>query len=188
MTTPASLPNGTRRRRSPWPLLVLVVLLIAVPIFEVWLLITVGHVIGAWPTIGILVLEALLGGWLMKREGARAWKALNQAFGNGRMPTGELADAALILVGGVLLLLPGFLTDIFGFFFLLPFTRPWARKTVAFFVARRIHKMGINVPVIRAKVDGENLVEGEVADPQPQTDPQRPAGDSDRPISGEILD
>ena len=51
------------------------------------------------------------------------------------MPTGELAEAGLVLVGGVLLMLPGFLTDVLGLFFLVPFTRPFARKVVGFFVA-----------------------------------------------------
>ncbi len=132
-----SAPETSVRRGGGWVLPVLLVLLIAVPIIEVWLLIQVGSVIGVLPTIAILVAEALLGGWLMRREGGRAWAALNEAFGTGKMPTGELADAALILVGGVLLMLPGFVTDVFGFFFLLPFTRPLARKLLAFVVARR---------------------------------------------------
>ena len=76
----------------------------------------------------------------MRHQGARAWTALNDAYTKGQVPTGHLADAALILVGGVLLILPGFVTDIFGFVFLLPWTRPFARKMIAFFVARRISK------------------------------------------------
>ena len=97
-----------------------VCLLVAVPIFEVWLLIQVGHQLGLWPTVLILVLEAVLAAWLMRREGSRAWKALTDAFATGKVPSGELADAALILVGGVLLMLPGFVTDVIGFLFLLP--------------------------------------------------------------------
>ena len=87
----------------------------------------------------------------MRHEGSRAWKALNDAFTKGKVPTGELADAALILVGGVLLMLPGFLTDVIGFLFLLRWTRPVARKMIAFFVARRINRLGI--PVMRARLD-----------------------------------
>ena len=120
-------------------------LLVALPILEVWLLIQVGQQIGVWPTLAILVVEALLGAWLMRHEGTRAWKALNDAFTSGKVPTGELADAALILVGGVLLMMPGFVTDIFGFLFLLPFTRPFARKVIAFFVARRMSRLGVPV-------------------------------------------
>ena len=117
--------------------------MVALPILEVYLIVQVGQLIGVWWTLAILVGEALLGAWLMRREGARAWKALNEAFNSGRMPTGELADAALVLVGGVLLMLPGFITDIFGLLFLLPFTRPLARKVLAYAVARRMSRMGV---------------------------------------------
>ena len=102
---------------------------------------------------------------LMRHEGARAWKALNDAFTQGKVPTGELADAALILVGGVLLMLPGFLTDVLGFLFLLRWTRPVARKIIAFFVARRVNRLGI--PVMRARLDTENLIEGESVEQPP---------------------
>ena len=69
-----------------------------------------------------------LGAWLVKREGRRAWEALQETLETGQLPGQELADAALVLVGGTLLLTPGFVTDIFGFFFVLPFTRPLARE------------------------------------------------------------
>ena len=144
------------RLRHGWPLFLLIVLLVAVPIFEVWLLIKVGQQLGLLPTILILIAEAIICVLLMRHEGSRAWKALNDAFTNGKVPTGELADAALILVGGVLLMLPGFLTDVIGFLFLLRWTRPVARKIIAFFVARRINRLGI--PVMRARLDTENLI------------------------------
>ena len=130
------------RLRRGWPLLIFAVLLVGVPILEVWLLIAVSRQIGGWPLIAILVVEVLLGAWLMRREGSRAWQSLNAAFSTGRVPTGELADAALILVGGVLLMLPGFATDVLGLAFLLPITRPVARRVLAFFVARRINRLG----------------------------------------------
>ena len=119
------------RLRHGWPLVLLVVLLVAVPIFEIWLLIKVGQQLGLLPTVLILIVEAVIGVLLMRHEGSRAWKALNDAFTEGKVPTGELADAALILVGGVLLMLPGFLTDIIGFLFLLRWTRPLARRNKA---------------------------------------------------------
>jgi UPF0716 protein FxsA len=153
------------RLRHGWPLFLLIVLLVAVPIFEVWLLIKVGQQLGLLPTVLILIGEAILGVLLMRHEGARAWKALNDAFTQGKVPTGELADAALILVGGVLLMLPGFLTDVLGFLFLLRWTRPVARKIIAFFVARRVNRLGI--PVMRARLDTENLIEGESVEQPP---------------------
>jgi UPF0716 protein FxsA len=169
------------RLRHGWPLVLLAVLLIAIPILEVWVLVKVGQQIGLLPTVLILILQAIVGVLLMRHEGSRAWRALNEAFTNGKVPTGELADAALILVGGVLLMLPGFLTDVIGFLFLLRWTRPFARKLIAFFVARRINRLGI--PVMRARLDRENLIEGETVE-------SRAPGRSERTnltiISGEI--
>jgi len=169
--------------RGGLPRVLFLVMLVAVPIFEVWLLIQVGHQIGVWPTLLILVGEALLGAWLMRREGNRAWAALTAAFQTGRVPSGELADAALVLVGGVLLLLPGFATDVVGFLFLLPLTRPLARKVVAFFIARQIGRMGL--PAVRPGggevIEGETVEDGTLGDPPAK-------GPGSTVISGEILD
>lgn len=170
------------RLRGGWPLALFVVLLVAVPILEVYLLVQVGQAIGALPTIAILVLEAVLGGWLMRREGARTWKALDGAFRGGRVPTGELADAALVLVGGVLLMLPGFVTDVLGLFFLIPFTRPFARRVLAFFVARRLSRAGV-VPGAHGPYARGTVIEGEVV-PDGQTVVVTPNQiDSGRPSS-----
>jgi UPF0716 protein FxsA len=115
----------------------LVVAFLIVPIVEIYVIIQVGQVIGAWPTVLLLVLESLLGAWIVKREGRRAFSALRGAAGTGRMPAKELADAGLVLVGGTLLLTPGFVTDVVGFFFVLPPTRPLARRLLGWIIARR---------------------------------------------------
>lgn len=167
------------RLRGGLPLIILLVLLVAVPIFEVWLLVQVADQIGTLTTIAILVAEALLGGWLMRREGGRAWMALTQAFETGKVPSGELADAALVLVGGLLLMLPGFATDIVGFLFLLPMTRPAARKLVAFFIARRLSRLGLASP---AAPGGGEVIEGETV-PDPAPGPDGPTV-----IRGEVTD
>ncbi|GAB3757901.1 FxsA family protein [Microlunatus parietis] len=158
------------RRRHPWLMPLLLVLLVAVPILEVWLLIQVGQLIGLLPTLLILVAEAVLGGWLMRREGNRAWRALNEAFQQGRMPSGELADAALVLVGGACLMLPGFATDVIGLFFLLPFTRPLARRLLAAAIARRLDRAGVPTVInvdSGTVVDG-TVVDGTVGEPEPE--------------------
>jgi UPF0716 protein FxsA len=169
------------RLRHGWPLVLLAALLVAIPILEVWLLVKVGQQLGLLQTVLILIAEAIIGALLMRHEGSRAWKALNDAFTQGKVPTGELADAALILVGGILLMLPGFLTDIIGFVFLLRWTRPVARKIIAFFVARRISRLGI--PVMRARLDTDNLIQGETVE-QPGANQRKP--DSPTIIAGEI--
>lgn len=118
--------------------LVLLVLFVGLPILEIYVIIQVGQVIGAVPTILLLIFESILGGWLLKHQGGRAWRALQDTLAQGRMPGKELADAALVLIGGTLLLTPGFVTDIFGFFFVLPFTRPLARGLLMAYAARRV--------------------------------------------------
>ena len=94
------------------------------PLVEIYVLIQVGQVIGVWWTILILVLDSLLGTWLIRHEGGRAWQALQSALSSGRMPARELADGALILIGGTLMLAPGFVTDAVGILLILPLTRP----------------------------------------------------------------
>jgi UPF0716 protein FxsA len=117
---------------------VVFVLLLVVPIVEIAAIIAVGKVIGGWPTVLLLLAESALGAWLVKREGGRAWRALTTALSTGQMPSRQLADAALVLVGGTLLLTPGFVTDLVGFFFVLPMTRPLARTVLEAAVARRL--------------------------------------------------
>jgi UPF0716 protein FxsA len=117
---------------------VVFVLLLVVPILEIATIIAVGKVIGGWPTLVLLLLESALGAWLVRREGARAWQALVTALNTGQMPSRQLADAALVLVGGTLLLAPGFLTDLVGFFLIVPATRPIARTLLETVVARRL--------------------------------------------------
>ena len=129
--------RAPRARRPRW-LAVVFVLLLVVPVLEIAVIVAVGRVIGGWQTLLLLVLESLLGAWLVRREGARAWSALTTALNTGRMPSRELADAALVLVGGTLLLTPGFVTDVVGFFFILPMTRPLGRGVLERVVARRL--------------------------------------------------
>ncbi|HEX5860558.1 MAG TPA: FxsA family protein [Nocardioides sp.] len=125
----------SRRRWLRWAMFVA---FIGVPLIEIWVLIQVGQVIGPWWTILLLILDSLLGTWLIRREGGRAWRALTQALESGRMPARELADGALILIGGTLMLTPGFVTDAVGILLILPFTRPVARRLLTQVVSRRL--------------------------------------------------
>jgi len=146
-------------RRSPWSL-VLVAFLV-VPIIEIYVLIQVGQVIGAWWTVALLIADSIFGSWLLKREGVRAWRALQVALTEGRMPARELADAALIVFGGTLMISPGFVTDVFGLLAILPFTRPFARRVLTAVVARRVTV----VRNVRRPGPPDDVVRGEVVDP-----------------------
>jgi UPF0716 protein FxsA len=139
----------------------LFVAFVVVPLVEIYVLIQVGQVIGAWWTILLLVLDSLLGSWVIKREGGRAWQALRTALQTGRMPARELADGALILVGGTLMLSPGFVTDAFGILLILPFTRPVARRLLTRLVAQRLLSRNARRP---GPGSGGSVVRGEVVD------------------------
>ena len=111
--------------------------LVVTPIVEIAVLVQVGQLIGVWQTVGLLLVESVLGAWLVPREGRRAWTALSLPMRTGTLPGRELTDAALILVGGTLLLTPGFVTDVVGFCLVLPFTRPVVRRALQAAFARR---------------------------------------------------
>lgn len=108
----------------------LLLLFTLVPIIELALLIWVGQRIGTWPTVGIVLATGLLGAWLARREGVRAWREVRGAVGGGRMPAEAMLQALLILVGGTLLLTPGVLTDLLGFALLLPPSRAGIARIV----------------------------------------------------------
>jgi UPF0716 protein FxsA len=136
--------------------------LLVVPTVEIAVIIGVGKVIGAWPTVLLLLAESLFGAWLVRREGGRAWASLRDALRSGLMPSRQLADAALVLIGGTLLLTPGFVTDLVGFGFVLPWTRPMARRVLEAAVSRRL--LGDPGAGPGPGDEGPDVVEGEVVD------------------------
>ena len=127
------------RSRIVW---VLFALFIVVPLVEIYVIVQVGQAIGAWWTILLLVLDSLLGSWLVRREGARAFRALREALNSGRMPARELVDGGLTLIGGTLMLAPGFITDVLGFAMILPVTRPVFRRLLTGVVTSRLVVLG----------------------------------------------
>jgi UPF0716 protein FxsA len=120
----------------------LVALFIAVPIVELYVIIKVGGLIGIWPTLGLLLADAVLGSLLLRQQGRAAWQRFNAALGERRFPAREVADGLMIAVGGTLLLTPGFITDIFGLLFLIPPTRAIMRRLLKGIVGRRFVVLG----------------------------------------------
>lgn len=121
----------------------LIVLFIVVPVAELYVIIRVGELIGLLPTLALLLADAVLGSLLLKHQGRGAWRRFNEALAAGRFPGREVADGALIVVGGTLLLTPGFISDVFGVFLLLPPTRAIARALLKRFAVGRFAVVGV---------------------------------------------
>ncbi len=122
---------------APMLALLFVVLVIAVPVGELWLILTVGEAIGAGPTILLLLASALLGAWLMRNQGAAAWRRFRESAAAGQVPTEPAVDGFLVVLGGTLLLVPGFVSDVVGLCLLLPPTRTLLRGRLIRGVGRR---------------------------------------------------
>lgn len=98
----------------------LLLLFIAVPIAELYLLIEIGKQVGTAATIGLIVFTGVLGAWLARRQGLGVLKRMQEQTAAGALPASEIVDGALILMAGAVLMTPGVLTDAFGFLLLVP--------------------------------------------------------------------
>jgi UPF0716 protein FxsA len=165
----------TRARSVPGWLLAL--LFVGVPLLEIVVLLRVGRAIGPWWTILLMIVSAVVGAWLIKREGRRTVRALSESLSRGRMPAREIADGILILVGGTLMLTPGFVTDVVGILVILPLTRPLARGALAKAVSARLVVPGTSAygstsfgPDMKRPRSGPegDVVRGEVVDDDDQ--------------------
>src|SRR5918992_2653951 len=103
--------------------------LIAIPIVELYVIVQVGQEIGVLPTLALLVIVSVAGAWLLRQQGTATWGRLQETLRRGAGPTKEATDGALILLGGALLLTPGFVTDAFGLVLLLPPTRALVKSS-----------------------------------------------------------
>lgn len=123
--------------------LLLVVAFIVVPLVEIYVLIQVGQLIGVLPTVLLLLADSVLGAALVRHEGRRTWGAFRAALSAGRVPAKEVADGALVVFGGALLLTPGFTTDVLGLLCILPPTRAFLRRRMTGVVTRRLGVPGV---------------------------------------------
>jgi len=114
---------------------------VVLAIAEVYAIVLVAHAIGLLLTLVLLLASSLLGVRLVRREGSRAFLAVRAAVSQGRPPAAEVVDGGLVLVGGVLLVIPGFVTDVIGLFLLLP-----TRRLVRPLVMRRLHLRAARTP------------------------------------------
>lgn len=160
------------------------ILLLVVPIVELYVLIRVGDVIGLIPTLLLLIGVSIAGTVLLKKEGVATWTRVQLALREGRMPTDEVTDGALILLGGALLLTPGFVTDVVGLALLFPPTRAGAkvffRKALGFALVKRFPGASTAAATGRrvydARVSRTRRVGGTTPDPgQLPSEQQRPS-------------
>ena len=117
-------------------------LFLIVPIIEVAILVQVGGIIGFWPTLGLVVLTAVVGAQLLKSQGRALLMAAQGRLERGELPLSELAQGLLIAVGGALLLTPGFATDALGFACLMPGTRLAMGRAVQKWLEPRLVRAG----------------------------------------------
>ena len=115
----------------------LVLLFIVVPLVELYVIIRVGELIGAGPTIALLLLDSILGAALLRSQGRAVWRRFNLALAERRVPARETFDGAMVIFGGALLITPGFLTDVAGLLLLLPPTRALIRRGLTRIARRR---------------------------------------------------
>ena len=153
---------------------ILAVAFILVPLAELAVLIAVGDWIGLVPTLILLLAVSVVGAWLAKREGLAAWRRFQLALTEGRMPAVEVADGAMILLAGALLLTPGFLSDVIGVLLLLPPTRALARRVAPRLAEWRLRRRVVMVDGTSRPAGSTRVTWGqpEVADrPPPGPDP-----------------
>jgi UPF0716 protein FxsA len=98
----------------------LILLFVGLPLLELMILIQLGRWIGLWPTLALVLVTGVVGAALAKAQGLRAWLRIRSELASGRVPMGDLLDGLMILIGGVVLLTPGLLSDLFGLALLVP--------------------------------------------------------------------
>jgi UPF0716 protein FxsA len=145
----------------------LVLLFIVMPIVEIYVIIQVGQAIGALWTILLLIVDSIVGARLLSWQGRAAWRSFQEALAAGRMPHNEILDGVMVVVGGTLLLTPGFITDIFGLILLVPPTRAVVRR----FFLRSLGRRGT---VARVVVHSVPIPRREPPAPGPPPSPPPP--------------
>ena len=111
-------------------MLVLALLFVVAPLVELYVIVQVGQEIGALNTIGLMVAVSIVGAWLARHEGFWVLRRIRDQIEVGRVPTDELVDGGLVLAAGLLLVTPGFVSDVVGIVALFPPTRAVLRRAV----------------------------------------------------------
>lgn len=165
---------------------VLLLIFIAVPLIEIGVFIKVGGFLGAWPTIGLVVLTAMIGTWLIRLQGLATLARAQSALERDELPVAEIFDGLCLLLAGALLLTPGFATDTVGFALLLPPVRHAAGQWLWRWLKAR---GGVDIRFMGARrSDGgadEAIIDGEFREVAPEKDEKD--GDTDEEAKDQNL-
>ncbi len=123
----------------------LLLLFTLVPFIELAMLIKLGQVIGLWPTLAIVLLTGIVGATLAKREGLSVVGKIKGELAQGEMPGRQLLNGLLVLIGGILLLTPGIITDFTGFMLIIPGPRDMIRERIITYLKRKIGAGSFNI-------------------------------------------
>lgn len=129
-----------------------------VPFVEIYLLLTIGNVIGIMPTVLLVVFTAVLGAWLLRQQGFATFQRFRTGLSLGKIPTYEIIEGPILLVGGALLLTPGFVTDAIGFSCLIPHTR---KKLAQYIINNHLINLHSVSPFQNTHKQNSNIIEGE---------------------------
>lgn len=152
---------------------------VTVPILEIVIFMEIGEIIGFWPTIGIIILTAMIGTGLLRHQGLATLRKAQASLEQNRFPVEEVFDGLCLLVAGVLLLTPGFFTDAVGFFLFVPVFRGFFRGILArsLIASGRVHVHSAGFP------PGEGpgtVIDGEFEDISPDRDAPPPNAHPDK--------
>ena len=136
---------------------ILLLVFLTIPLIEIYLLLQIGGLIGIPLTIVVVVLTAVIGAWLLRVQGFATWTKVQKSLEKGEVPAIEMIEGLILLVGGALLLTPGFFTDIIGFLCLIPASR---RALALHLLKSRLAPMAGDVPG-SAQSSTSNTMEGE---------------------------
>ena len=154
---------------------ILLIIFIIIPVIEMWLLIQVGGLIGALPTIAGVLLTAMIGLALLRRQGLSTVMRVRQRMESGEMPAQEMLEGIVLAISGTLLLTPGFFTDAIGFAGLTPGLRRWAIRHL---VAR--------VQVFGSGMQGGSTFQNMGASPMGREHTQKPRSEGHETLEGEF--
>ncbi|MGR9071797.1 MAG: FxsA family protein [Gammaproteobacteria bacterium] len=135
---------------------ILFLFFLIIPFIEIYVLLKIGGLIGAIPTVAMVVLTAVLGAGLLRIQGFATWRRFQQGMAQGQPPVLEILEGPILLVGGALLLTPGFFTDLLGFACLVPALR---RKFALYLIENHLIAAGGSFG--RPASNRDNVIEGE---------------------------